>query len=79
MQLLGGQKGETLRQVKPDLPTEDAERASAGAVVAAHAVVEDVAQEVEILPLGVIGRSRPAERLQIGEGESGGHGEGGCL
>ncbi|MNE28858.1 hypothetical protein D3C80_1223160 [compost metagenome] len=55
VQLLGGQKGEALGQVKTDLTTEDAERPGAGAVVAAHAVVENVAQQVEILPFGVIG------------------------
>ncbi|MNT48027.1 hypothetical protein D3C72_1847870 [compost metagenome] len=79
MQLLGGQKGEALGQVEADLAAEDAERAGASAVVAAHAVVENVAQQVEILPFGVIGRGRPAAGFQIGEGESGGHGEGGCL
>ncbi|MNS40745.1 hypothetical protein D3C86_1462720 [compost metagenome] len=75
MQLLGGQKGEALGQVKADLTTEDAERPGAGAVVAAHAVVENVAQQIEILPFRVIGGDRSATGFQVGEGEGGVHGK----
>ena len=55
MQLLGGQQREALGQVEAHLAAEDAERAGAGAVAALDAVVQDVLEQVEVLPLGMIG------------------------
>lgn len=60
MQFLGRQDRKALGQVEPHLATEHAERSGAGAVIAPHAVVQDVAHQVQILTLGMIGRREDA-------------------
>ncbi len=55
VQLLGGQHREALRQVEADLPAEHAQRAGAGAVAALDAVLQDIGEQVQILPLGMVG------------------------
>ena len=70
MQLLGGQQRKALRQVEADLAAEHAQRPGAGAIIAPHAVVEDVAQQVQILEFGMIGRrgrNRPGAGLQVSD------------
>ena len=47
--LLGGDQRETFREVKTHLPTKHAERAGAGAIFLALAVVTDVPHQVQIL------------------------------
>src|SRR5690606_28620316 len=49
VQLLRGHQRETLAQVETELPAEHAARAGAGAVVLVGAVLEHVAQQVEVL------------------------------
>ena len=49
VQALGGDRGKARGEVEAHLPAEDAERARAGAVLLAHAVLEHVPHEVEIL------------------------------
>src|SRR5690606_37820291 len=49
VQLLRGHQRETLAQVETQLPAEHAARAGAGAVVLVGAVLEHVAQQVEVL------------------------------
>ena len=49
VQLFGCEQGETLFEVKGHLMTEDADGASAGAVVAAVAFGEDAVGQIEIL------------------------------
>jgi hypothetical protein len=55
VQLLGGQDREALGQVKADLPAEHPQRAGAGAVAALDAVLQDVGEQVQVLPLGMVG------------------------
>src|SRR5690606_13831217 len=50
VKLLGGEQGKPLAQLEPHLPAEYAARARTGPVAAIDAVVEDVFQEIEILP-----------------------------
>ena len=49
VQLLRRDGGEALRQIEARLVAEDRERAGAGAVALLYAVLEDVADEVEVL------------------------------
>ncbi|MFC5042936.1 hypothetical protein [Ornithinimicrobium kibberense] len=49
MQLLGRQRGEALGEVEPHLVAEDRQGPGAGAVALLHALVEDPAQEVQVL------------------------------
>jgi hypothetical protein len=56
MQLLGGQEWEAPGQVKSHLAAKDAQGAGAGAIAALDAIRQDIGEQVEVLPLGVIGR-----------------------
>jgi hypothetical protein len=47
--------GKPLRQVEADLPAEHAQGAGAGAVAALDAVLQDVGEQVQVLPLGMVG------------------------
>ena len=58
MQLLGGQEREALGQVKPHLAPEDAQGACAGPVATLHAIGQNVREQVQILPLRVVGRRK---------------------
>ncbi|MDT4866549.1 hypothetical protein FQZ97_1014070 [compost metagenome] len=73
VQFLRRQQREALGQVKAHLATEHAQGAGAGAVVAPHAVFEDVPQQVQILPLGMVGRRGRRAGFEIGEGDCGVH------
>ena len=47
--LLGGDEREALGEIEPELVSEDGERAGAGTVFLAIAVIEDVPKQLEIL------------------------------
>src|SRR5699024_3638042 len=49
VQLLGRQRGEARGEVEPHLVAEDRQGPGAGAVALLHALVEDPAQEVQVL------------------------------
>jgi hypothetical protein len=48
MQSLGGQQGKLATQIEAHLVTEDADRTNSGTVMFFNAVVEDVANEVQV-------------------------------
>ncbi len=50
MQLLGRHQRKSGREIEAHLIAEDAQRAGAGAIVLAGALLPDVAQKIEILP-----------------------------
>src|SRR5690606_37821622 len=62
-----------LRKVEAHLPAEDAERAGAGAIAPLDAVLQDVGEQRQILPLRVIG-GRDVGRLGSLDGGVGVHG-----
>src|SRR5690606_35389912 len=68
MQLLGGDQREALLKIEAHLPAEHAERAGAGTVPLPHAVLQDLAHQVQINLHYVVtsksrdGRPRPAPR-----------------